>query len=61
MSTFFAYRLEPAPGLSRASEFSPMAAVKAPRWRSPAAVMRFPRTAVNVSRGSARVMAVKGQ
>jgi len=34
--------------VSRVSEISPMAAVKAPRSRSPVAVMRFPQMAVNM-------------
>jgi len=37
------------PEVSRVSEISPMAAVKAPRRRSPAAVMRIPQIAVKCS------------
>src|SRR5579859_5764899 len=43
--------------MSRVSEISPMAAVKAPRWRSPVAVTRFPQMAVNMSQGNVRGLA----
>jgi hypothetical protein len=37
-----------------------MAAVKAPRWRSPVAVMRFPQMAVDMSQGKVRGLVADG-